>query len=457
MSKLFRSFPKTNKSVNFFAEKSTYTFEVDNAALNSAPSVHEIILNQGTTVGLITSIEIERGLDSPQASYLLSLYNDISLSANSLSNVEELAAVESKIFTTTSFSPSANALYLVCESNNNGGVNATAISYVLTVELLQFNGELSAQTLQANYSLLNTANFDRNLSAGDTNLQLALQTLNDKDSLNSISITLSSDYSISLDSPKILYINPNNSNRVVNLNQEWNGYIINSSDDGSFSLQLHDGTDIIEEMGIASNIKSALVFYDTSSNEYVIKQTAKFINSSSINPTSAAQISLDTTNFDKNLSVSDINLQLALQTLDEALSNTNSASLNFTSNSSQLSSNITLTKQSSYFQIHNPLSSDHIITLDLEWIGQIINDGDGTHSLLLQNPSSNSIIAELSPATNLKAVLLWYDTNLSQFIVQQTALWQANNVASSSSSSSSGSSLTQTQKTLLKLALKRGT
>jgi hypothetical protein len=94
----------------------------------------------------------------------------------------------------------------------------------------------------------------------------------------------------------------------------------------------------------------------------------------------------------------------------------NLTGLSFTANSETLSANKTLTSDSEYFQTLNPNGAERQITLHSEWVGQIINDSDGTYALVLKDGATT--IVSLDNATGVKGALVWYDG--TDYNVQQT-------------------------------------
>jgi hypothetical protein len=73
--------------------------------------------------------------------------------------------------------------------------------------------------------------------------------------------------------PYFQLLDPNGQNREVILDPTWTGQIINDSD-GTFSLEVYDGTDLVVTLDAAANIKSVLIWY--TGTEYVVQQTGLF-------------------------------------------------------------------------------------------------------------------------------------------------------------------------------------
>lgn len=85
-------------------------------------------------------------------------------------------------------------------------------------------------------------------------------------------------------------------------------------------------------------------------------------------------------------------------------------------------SNLTLNGESASTQSLNPLEPT-LVKVKNNFVGSIINIGDGTNSILIENFLSSETICELSKVTNIRSVFVYFDTNLQDFVALTTGIY----------------------------------
>ena len=220
---------------------------------------------------------------------------------------------------------------------------------------LQFSGPITVTDNELNNSIDVTVTAQPKLKATSQSL-----------TNNPLVLTKNSDF--------LQVLDPGNSDKIVVLDKEWVGEIINAGD-GSKSIILYEsitGPEIQTRLNYNTNFKSAFCFY--SNNNYYIKQTSTFDSGDQF------------------------------------------------CNRTTLTGDITLTKDSPIVQILDPGSQDRTITLSIAWKGSIINSNfDGTYSLLLKDPRNDEIVYGLNNSTNTRSIDTWFDG--TQFWIQETSAY----------------------------------
>lgn len=87
-------------------------------------------------------------------------------------------------------------------------------------------------------------------------------------------------------------------------------------------------------------------------------------------------------------------------------------------------SNLVLNSESASTQSLNPLEPA-IVKIKKDFVGSIINIGDGTYPIILKNFLSSETICELSIITNIRSVSVYFDTNLQEFVAITVGIYSS--------------------------------
>lgn len=259
--------------------------------------------------------------------------------------------------------------------------------------------------------------------------------------INTKSISLSGSSSLSLDasSSQIYCVKPVDSpSKNIFISKDFAGKIINGGN-GSIALVLKNSENeqIIEVLDSTTNIKSASIFYDETLTDFVVEQEGIF-SASGLNGITVVSQSQNLKFYDKNStlisdSATEIEVASDFLSINEVSADKIriSANLNgiFSANTLILSTpTYSLNQSSAYFQVLSPNQSDREILISREWVGKIINDGDGYYGLILKDQTSNQVIGELSSSSNIKAASVWYDG--SDFVLLEESSYTFENLVS---------------------------
>ena len=121
-----------------------------------------------------------------------------------------------------------------------------------------------------------------------------------------------------------------------------------------------------------------------------------------------------------------------------------SATAQFSTNTQNLTGNISFTASSPFFQLLNPNGADRSITLHTGWTGVIVNDSGGTYALKLFEGATE--IGELSNVSNIKCA--WVSYTGTEFLIICLVKFQESTTGSTG--------LTKAQLTTLKRMQIRG-
>lgn len=236
---------------------------------------------------------------------------------------------------------------------------------------------------------------------------------------------------------------------IVIIEPNYTGQIVNCGD-GSKSVILKTiDNSILATLSLTSNIKAITI-----NGYYYSKIEAQFTNSNPI-----LEIPLVVENSSEILTTSIKKLKINSGIINSSYDpNTKTLNLStnlqaiFTTNKENLgNSSKILNGSSDYFQLLSPINANRTVTVSTTFVGKIINDTDGTYSLILieeGEETTQTVITELSKNSNIKAILLWHDGN--SFVVQQESSYDYealnNNIYSTTSLKTSDYSAKQSER-----------
>lgn len=181
------------------------------------------------------------------------------------------AEATGEILCELSYSSNIKAAFFFYDSIEEEFVVVQTAKYVHTYQPLQ----IAASQIQ-----LDTANFDKNLTSAEFNLQVALEKLDE--ALSASSLNFQSNSETLLENKQLLaqdayfqLLDPGLSPKIVILSIDWKGQIVNIGD-GSIPILLESPitNSIIAELSLQTGLKGALVWYDQNLNEFIIQQTS---------------------------------------------------------------------------------------------------------------------------------------------------------------------------------------
>lgn len=189
------------------------------------------------------------------------------------------------------------------------------------------------------------------------------------------------------------------------------GNVINAGDENSILLlKDFETAEEICELSKFTNVRATFIYYDTNQNKWVTVYTGIFSTYSDLENKPLSLYNGATLQAEQ---VREIYFEDGLFSI---VSDGNKANISFNNtafldaNTSALSGNISLNENSAFYQRLSPNGQNRDIIVHSGWTGTIINNSDGIFALRVISATTTDLIEELSAATGIRAIKLWFDS-----------------------------------------------